>query len=194
MIKKLLLFCAVLIMPMIASAAFIRNHPTQIEQADGTIIQCFSSGDEFVNYLHDADGYTIIQASDGFYYYAIRNNEQELIPSKWKVGVSKPQSLGIQAHLLPSAKWYEQRVASFQTSNFATSPKLTATGTINGIVIFIKFADDNEFETTDLNKLMYNFASDAGPSLKHFYHTASYEKLTIENYFCPRSDTSTRLS
>lgn len=194
MIKKLLLFCAVLIIPMIASAAFIRNHPTQIEQADGTIIQCFSSGDEFVNYLHDADGYTIIQASDGFYYYAIRNNEQELIPSKWKVGVSKPQSLGIQAHLLPSAKWYEQRVASFQTSNFAASPKLTATGTINGIVIFIKFADDNEFETTDLNKLMYNFASDAGPSLKHFYHTASYKKLTIENYFCPRSDTSTRLS
>ena len=52
-------------------AAYLRNIPMTVTQPDGTILQCFASGDEFFNYLHDADGFTIIQhPQTGYYVYA----------------------------------------------------------------------------------------------------------------------------
>ena len=47
-----------------------------VQQPDGTVMPCFASGDEYINYLHDKDGYTIIQDKQtGYYVYAIREGE-----------------------------------------------------------------------------------------------------------------------
>jgi len=40
--------------------ALLLNIPVQKTQPDGTKVDCFASGDEFFNYLHDQDGNIII--------------------------------------------------------------------------------------------------------------------------------------
>jgi hypothetical protein len=62
----LLLFAIVLMPGLRVQADYVKNQPYQVSQPDGTVINCFVSGDEFFNWLHDAGGYTIIQAADGY--------------------------------------------------------------------------------------------------------------------------------
>jgi len=42
-------------------AAYLQNVPQTLTQPDGSILECFATGDEFYNYLHDESGYTIIK-------------------------------------------------------------------------------------------------------------------------------------
>ena len=58
-------------------AAYLRDIPITVHQPDGSVIECYATGDEYYNWLHDKDGYTIIQSqSDWYYYYAERDGEQ----------------------------------------------------------------------------------------------------------------------
>ena len=53
-------------------SAYLKNVPQSIIQPDGSVIECFSSGDEFYNWVHDADGYTIVRSpDDGFCYLSL---------------------------------------------------------------------------------------------------------------------------
>ena len=45
----------------------LENIPVIIEQPDGTVINCFASGDEYYSRLQDVEGYTINQSSVGYY-------------------------------------------------------------------------------------------------------------------------------
>ena len=63
--KFVLLFAVLMINVFLAGAANYRFLPYTIKQPDGKSIACFVSGDEFFNWLHDKDGYTIIQGEDG---------------------------------------------------------------------------------------------------------------------------------
>ena len=73
--------------------AYLKFVPLTITQPDGSQIKCYSSGDEFYNWVHDEEGYTIVRSEeDGFCYYA----NEDLTPSIHKVGNSNPASLGIK--------------------------------------------------------------------------------------------------
>jgi membrane complex biogenesis BtpA family protein len=72
-----------------ANAAPLRNVPQTVIQPDGEILHCFASVDEFFNYLHDEDGYIIIQdPKTGYYTYAMYLNK-ELKASEYKVTLEK---------------------------------------------------------------------------------------------------------
>ena len=62
-------------------AAPFRFLETIVTQADGSQLALYASGDEFYHWIHDKDGYTIVQAEDGYCYYAIKNDKGELVPS-----------------------------------------------------------------------------------------------------------------
>ena len=83
----LLLNLFVLIGTLNISAAFLQNVPQKITQPTGEMLECFASGDEFYNWLHDADDYTIIQNSEtGFYVYADKIGD-ELVPTNLIFGI-----------------------------------------------------------------------------------------------------------
>ncbi|MCK5572062.1 MAG: hypothetical protein KAJ12_04850, partial [Bacteroidetes bacterium] len=44
----------------VASAAPLSFVPQKLIQPDGSVLHCFASGDEFYNWLHDKDGFTIM--------------------------------------------------------------------------------------------------------------------------------------
>jgi hypothetical protein len=91
------------------NAAFLKNIEKTITQPDGTIINCFSSGDEFHNWLHDKDNYTIIQSQkDGYYYYAVKKGD-EIVPSEYKVGTTFLKSTNIQPGVNISAEQWRQK-------------------------------------------------------------------------------------
>ncbi len=43
------------------SAAPIKDAEVKLTQPDGQVIQCYASGDEFYNYLHDSNGRAIVK-------------------------------------------------------------------------------------------------------------------------------------
>ena len=65
----------------------IDNVPITLTQPDGTVFNCYSSGDQYYHWVHDIDGYSIIQNEiDGYYYYALQENG-EIVPSIYQVDI-----------------------------------------------------------------------------------------------------------
>ena len=93
-------------------AAYLRDVPVTVTQPDGTVLHCFASGDEFFNYLHDSNGYTIIQhPQTGYYVYAdIRDGH--LVPTAFVANRQDPASKGLRPYALISPEeWMARRRA-----------------------------------------------------------------------------------
>ena len=190
LIMVLLLFCVV----TYVRAAYFENLPYVIKQPDGKTINCFVSGDEYYNWIHDYNGYTIIQSPDGYFYYAEQDGDL-VRPSKYLVGSVDPASVGLSKWIKISKSRYEERkveALSFQTS--ADGPGYAPrTGTLNNIVIYIRFSDDAEITTTR-QEYDDKFNPSTGVSLKSYFTEVSYNKLTISSTHYPVCSLTTNLS
>ena len=106
--KKLRFLFILLLFPFIINAAYFTYQPYTIQQPDGEIIECFVSGDEYFNWLHDAEGYTIIQSSDGFFYYGIESDGL-VMPSSFKVNTVQPAKIGLKKWAKISEEQYMKK-------------------------------------------------------------------------------------
>ena len=59
-----------------------RSGRIKVTQPDGTQLTIELHGDEYRHFTTTADGYTVVKAADGFYYYAVKN-QTELLPSQF---------------------------------------------------------------------------------------------------------------
>lgn len=189
LILLIFLFCNTLL------SAPINFLPVTIQQPDGTRIQCFASGDEFFNWLHDADGYTIIQGQDGWYYYG-KTIKGVVAPSQFKVGSSQPSNLQLNTWAKISKEEYKkQRDAMWAEVESIKSDPVRAPqqGTLNNIAVYIRFADDTEFTST---RQFYDdkLNSTSGSSLKSYFNEVSYGMLNIETSHYPSCAMTTNLS
>lgn len=178
--------------------------PMVVFQPDGTKIECYASGDEYHNWLHDADGYTIIQhPKTGYYVYAIKENGK-LVASDMIVGKVKPTATkGLEPFINITREEYIAKRKSKRVENhyLSLTPTKGANGiaplrandtksatTMNNIVIFIRFADDNPGdEPIDYYQNIYNGAS---MSVADYYNSVSYGKFTINTTFYPTTTNS----
>lgn len=185
-------------------AAYLENIPVTVKQPDGQILNCFATGDEYYNWLHDARGYTIIQDhKNGFYVYAELKNG-ELSPTYLLPGKDDPAIAG----LLPYTNISPEKMISIRNKILAETPAAPVNrdpkrkgisqapnqGTMNNIVIFIRFKADTEYN--DLVSLYDNmFNGGAGVnSVKNYYEEMSYNKLHINSSFFPIPSGSTIIS
>ena len=164
--------------------AYLRNVPQRIIQPDGSVLRCFASGDEFFHWLHDKEGYTIIQDPvTGYYVYATKI-DQKLYPTKHIAGISNPRNIAIQQGVyLDQKKIAEKRNVYLEKLRMNDSYRAPTNGTLNNIVIFIRFSDQGEF-SQQLSFYDGQFNTDTN-SMKNYYFEASYEALTIESHFYP---------
>jgi M6 family metalloprotease-like protein len=185
--KKFIIIILMFVISGSLSAAYISYQPHQITQPDGKTINCFCSGDEFFNFIHDENGYSIIQGhKDAWYYYAIKDNEK-IVPSKYRVGTVNPMDIN---ELKPWTKIskieYQKRKEEFLNHGNLkiNTPKVNATGTFNNIVIYIRFAGESEIQTTRNNYdiTMNNISTS---SLKSYYNEVSYGNLLINSTHYP---------
>jgi M6 family metalloprotease-like protein len=171
------------------------NQPVEKTQPDGTEFQCLLSGDEFFNYYHDADGYTIIQSPvDGFYYYAEHLGD-DIAPSNYRVGSVDPASEGLESHVVISPDQYRARRDSFYAHIQPPTHARPTSGNMFNISVLIRFSDQSEFTATrqSFDNTFNNEAAGA-QSLLDYYQEASYGNLTIRTFLYPTCAPNINLS
>ena len=182
-----------------AFAAYLENVPVTLKQPDGTVVECLATGDEYYNWVHDKDGYTIVQhPTTGYYCYAILQGD-ELVASQYVVGKANPLNTSLTPHVnISSEKILARREAILQelppkTPLTKSSQSKAATGTLNNIVVYIRFADQTEFPA-EQSKYTTMFNSDTGNSMKNYYREISHNQLTTNTYFYPANNGTSILS
>jgi M6 family metalloprotease-like protein len=162
--------------------------PVTLKQPDGEIIHCFASGDEFYNWVHDKDNYTIIKDhSTGFYVYALKEGD-DLIPSKFIAGKCDPEKTGLQKGLNISQKMIQEikkNALKHYNSTLKTN-NYKAGNLLNNIVIFIRFSDEAEF-VNDISSYDSLFNNRMHPSLYSYYNEVSYNQFRINSTFYPKN-------
>lgn len=177
-------------------AAYLKDVPKTLTQPDGTILHCFASGDEFFNYLHDADGYTIMQHPlTGFYVYADKQNGQ-LVATDFVAGSVNPASKNLRPHnLISPQEWQARRNAWHENDRHVSNRSNPNHGTLNNISIFIRFSDDGEFVNSYSSiDNMFNDVSENGISMRNYFRSASYGSIEIPTYFYPGHSGETIIS
>jgi M6 family metalloprotease-like protein len=173
------------------NAAWVDNMPSQLTQPDGTVIDVLLSGDEFHNWPHDKNGFTIIPDYDtGFYCWAIPSSTRsgDVISSGYPIHLHTPQSLGLQPGINISAELYHGRRAEHdrQFENSNRNEYSRTTGTINNIVIFIRFADQSNFSwTSEAMNTVFNSTAENTNSMHRYFYDASHGQLNTWGHFYP---------
>jgi M6 family metalloprotease-like protein len=201
------LFCVFMvagfIVPQDTLSAPLHDLPVTLTQPDGEVLHLFASGDEFHNWLHDADNFTVIQDPvTGFYVYAVEEADGDVAPSIYRVGKVKPAAVGLKQGVNLSPEKIRERTPKIEDAPPQGSPahpqlimKAPQTGTINNLVIFIRFSDSAAFtHNSDHYKKMFNSNASGDNSLYNYYWEASYNKLAIDTTFYPAPLGATVLS
>lgn len=172
-------------------AAYYKDLPQTITQPNGQVIQCFASGDEFFNYLHDKNGYVIIQSQDGYFYYGIEKGDN-VVASVYRVNTVNPAKIGLKKNVRISDNAYKARVAEFyKTQN--KSVRAPHEGVLNNLVVYIRFSDQTEFTNTR-GAIDQKFNPPSTVSLRSYYDEVSYGKLKVISHHYPVCADSINLS
>lgn len=165
------------------SGALLVNTPVEASQPDGTPLEIYASGDEFHNWLHDADNYTIVRNDEGTYVYAEQDGEN-VIPGDLIVGKATPQQRGLQPGINLGGSLRREKYSRYEEMRDYSNGRSPHFGDFNNIVIYIKFADDPEFSTPiTLYDQMFNDPD--GNSMKRYFSEASYNQLQVNTTFYP---------
>jgi M6 family metalloprotease-like protein len=176
-------------------AAPLEYFPAQLVQPDGDTINVFLTGDEYYNWVHDADNYTIIQdQSSGFYVYADLV-DGILVPTSFIVSKTDPKTTYLKSGLNISPEEMLEKRNKFHRDSPDDMGRAPTTGTINNLIVYIRFADDPEF--TDLVSLydnMFNNSTAGYNSMYNYFREASYNALSIVSSHYPITAGSTVVS
>jgi M6 family metalloprotease-like protein len=176
-------------------AAPLRNVPLTLVQPNGDTLHCLASGDEFFNYLHDANGYTIVQNEAGWYVYALPEGDS-IKASGYIAGSVQPMQLSLQKHALPKGQVLEQMITHQRKFRQADRPSSLMNvsnappayernhGVLNNLVVFIKFSDETSYSFSQLPtyEAMCNTGSS---SMKTFFDEVSYNKISFNSTYYP---------
>ncbi len=185
-------------------AAWLNFEPQTIVQPNGQVINCFGTGDEFYNWLHDKDGFTIIQDKEtGYYSYAVLLGDQ-LLPSEYIVGQTDPSSKGLLPWTNISGKQMATIRAKFlktqmpskeHLQGFKEPGAIKSEGTMNNVVVYIRFSDQSEFtQDTMFYSNMFNNTSSGYNSMINYFQSVSFQQLTLPSWFYPTPSGSTVIS
>jgi len=195
--KKLFTLFFLLSLNFLSFGAYLENVPTQLVQPNGEVLNLFITGDEFYRRVHDSEGYSIVQGSDGWYYYALYDAEKdELVPSSYLVTTSQNIELTMAKGLTIShEKYMERRRAYFEPTGCTPSgaaknsilkdlADAKSTQQMNNIVICIGFSD-TEGMSNSFSFVNGMFNTNAGNNMRDYFSTMSYGKLDLVSSFYP---------
>jgi M6 family metalloprotease-like protein len=188
--------CALFLQPSrLTLSAPLEFVPQRVIQPDGTILECYASGDEYYNWLHDGNGYTIVQDPISGYYVYAANGKGGIVPSSHIAGRVDPATLGFQRWLTDPpdvAQRARDHILSALPAPIGLAP---TTGVLNNIVLFIRFSDEPEFtDQSSTYATMFNSTTPGTNSLYNYYQEVSYGKLSVTTTFYPLAAVATVVS
>lgn len=177
-------------------AAPIHNAPAVRIQPNGDTLFCLLSGDEYYHRLHDANGYTIVRnPQTGYWVYAdtvhTGRDSWNIVATSLIAGIDNPATAGISPNLgIDKTEWLERGHRFDIPKQY--QPKSSAKtsgrnhGTLNNIVIFVRFSDDTEIATplSTINA-MFNDSTAGATSMYNYFKTVSYNKIHIPTQYYP---------
>ncbi|MCL1875799.1 MAG: putative Ig domain-containing protein [Synergistaceae bacterium] len=197
-----------LMLSTVIYAAYLRNVPVSLTQPNGDVINCFATGDEFFNYLHDENGYIIIQdPKTGYYTYAQLDDAGKIMasgeivtttgyyndPNSAVYSQKAAKNIGIKLEDIDFSvnsdlirEFYEpvdKRLSPQSLVNASgigiTGP--TKSGTITNVIVMICFAGDNQTIPTDIKNRIESVFNGSNQSLNHYMKAVSEGKLTLNS-------------
>jgi len=165
--------------------------PKQIAytQPDGSIVHIFMKGDAAIHWAVTTDGYTLLSNPNGFYEYATRDNNSNLV-STGIVASDEANRTTSEANFLQtiqkginySETQIKNKIATFRNSkgkNFETK-EFPSIGTHNFIVLLVGFPD-NTFSNSvqDFCNLMNQENYNGTGSFKDYHFQNSCGNLTV---------------
>jgi len=163
----------------------LHNFPLKLTQPDGAVFDCYTSGDEYYDWLHDKNGYTIQQNDQGWYVY-VRQVGTELVFTDLIAGRDQPNKSITPGAQLPDSEI--KRITDSERARLSIMRcKYSPTsGYLNNLVIFVRFSDQSEFgQATDTYATMFNgFNSN---TMQAYFKEVSYDALNIVSFFYPPS-------
>lgn len=203
--KTLFITLLALFFVLMANANYLKNVPQKIVQPNGEIVNCYASGDEYYHWLHDEEGFTIVQNPlTGYFCYAIMDKDV-LLASQYIAGVASPLSVGLTPYTNISPEKMREKREHYlsmdkeyllkKTSKAPNAQKVNTKGAINNVVIYIRFAGESEFSVsqTDYTE-MFNSTTTGVVSQHNYFNEVSYSTLNINTSFLPSNNGTTIIS
>ena len=142
-----------------------------LAQDNGYTFQAIQRGDEYAHWLETVEGYSIVESA-GQWYYAVLDEDRQLVPSAVLVG-APVRSQALQPHLRPDPT--EERVT--RPPRFInTARALRSTTTQQLLVILVDF-NNVSFSYSDAS--FQSVVFDATNSVKEYYSDNAYNQFDI---------------
>ncbi|MCL2064030.1 MAG: T9SS type A sorting domain-containing protein [Candidatus Cloacimonetes bacterium] len=191
--KKNILFLFLLSLLLVnLQAVWVTDGALQLTQPDGTQLDLYITGDEHHRWVHNAEGFTIIQDfNTGYWTWAMLENDN-LIPSNYPVHLFTPQEIGISPRINISEARYLEKRSRMDDDNLRNESRAPSTGIIQNLVIFISFSDVGF--TQSFSSYETDFASTTANSVYTYFYNASYQQLEVFSTFYPAPSGTTLVS
>ena len=190
--KKFLLLATFFLFAQQLFAVIAYPYPVTFTQPNGDTLTVIMRGDEFFNYAHTTDGYTLMYNNKGYFAYAQRNSYGDLEPSTFTAKSPNQRTLAEQKFLSSIPKSLRFSDAQLQQFNqiknaanqkFTQSKGLPTLGDVK-MVCFLMETPDRPFVRTKadfenlFNQLGYNYGGATG-SVRDFFRECSYNALNL---------------
>ena len=145
--RIIITYICIIITALSSLASPARRGALVLTQPDGTTFRAFLQGDEFANIKTTSDGHAIIQEEDGWWCYAVYEDDGSRCSSGYRIGKEVPGSILSGSRNIPRSVISENGKAkrlSVNTIESDIKPSLTNFSTParrNGIVILAQFKD-----------------------------------------------------
>lgn len=174
-----------------ARAAWLEDVPVVLRQPDGREVQCYITGDEYFNWVHDRLGFPVIkEPGSGWYLYGQRSGAG-LAATVHRVGEADPVAAGLVPGIPLVPGDLEQLRRDFHSSALRKEPGLAGknapgTGVMKNLVVFIRCSDDPEFTgPVSTYNASFNSSEPGFNSVYNYFREVSYQQLAVESHFYP---------
>ena len=132
MFRNRIIFSTFLLFSMLSAMAIpARKTDILLTQPDGSTFMSVLHGDEFFKIRQTAEGHAIMQGRDGWWYYAVYDQDGLRSSSGYKVGQDVPSGIISRSMMIPYEKIAER--ASLKRSETARLPMNAAVRWERGI-------------------------------------------------------------
>lgn len=170
-------------------ATRIESVPVLVVQPNGDTLHCFATGDDYYHWLHDAKNYTIIlNVETGFFVYANLINNQ-LVPTNLLPGVDLPENSfltpGLNIPVSEILQLREEMVRPMKQN--LHSRENSNRGSMNNIVVFIRFLGDDDFTNSfaEVNQKFNDSSTVNAVSVYNYVKNVSYNQMFVTSHYYP---------
>ena len=173
--KRILLLAIAMLMVSMAMAVPAHPGSAIVIQPDGTTLTIRLHGDEYLHFNTTDDGYSIVMRADGYYVYASKNADGELVPTEHVAHDIGSRSASEQAWLLGIKKYLtpeiNERIAIEQQAEYGRRARARENAVkraaeydynnFRGLILLVQF-NDRSFSRSDYPDIANDIANKEG--------------------------------